>query len=49
MLIVIAVPDEYAAVIAVDTGAVPGTTWQTPAGQPYAVREFEAAGGVLLP
>lgn len=47
VLIVTAVPEEYAAVTAVDTGAVRGTTWQTPDGQPYAVREFEAAGGVL--
>lgn len=47
VLIVTAVPEEYAAVVAVDTGAVPGTTWETPVGQPYTVRAFEAGGGVL--
>lgn len=47
VLIVTAVPEEYAAVTAVHTGAAPSTTWQTPAGQPYAVRDFEVGGGVL--
>src|SRR5437867_3630717 len=51
VLIVTAVPEEYAAVLAVDTGALPGRAWEprkASTGLEISVRPFEAAGGGLL-
>src|SRR5579862_9003424 len=51
VLLVTAVPDEYAAVLAVDTGAADGTTWEArtaSTGLELRVRPFVAADGGLL-
>ena len=45
VLVVTAVPAEHAAVLAVETGAAPGSTWQEREG--VAVRDFVAEGGTL--
>src|SRR5262249_41123856 len=45
------IPDEYAAVLDVDTGAAPGSSWRVepgPAGLDVAFRTFRTAGGHLL-
>ena len=51
VLIVTAIREEYAAVRAVDTGALPGSTWEArtaPTGLEIRVRPFTAAGGGTL-
>jgi nucleoside phosphorylase len=51
VLIVTAIRDEYAAVRAVHTGALPGSTWEArtaPTGLEIRVRPFAAAGGGVL-
>jgi nucleoside phosphorylase len=49
VLIVTAVPDEWDAVLAVDTGAAPGSAWEkdTASGQEVAYRDFTTDTGIL--